>query len=71
MQLCIWGWLTVALALQSSVTRRTGQIQDDQLGVVRFVDNHLIQFDGGVHTPNVALVAVMCLHWGGWFGFGI
>lgn len=52
------GWLTVTLALQSSVTRRTGQIQDDQLRVVRLVDNHLVQLDGGVHAPNVALVAV-------------
>lgn len=51
--------LTVTFALEPRVAWRTGQIENDQLGVVRLVHDHFVQFDGRVHASHVALITIV------------
>ena len=52
---------TVAFPLHVRFLRWAGQIEYDQLSIVRFVHYNLVQFHSRVHPSDVALVPVACV----------
>ena len=45
--------LTARILIRSNSFWRTGQVEDDQLGFVGLGYNHLVEFDGRMHSTNV------------------
>ena len=45
--------LTVGIPVGSDVLWRAGQVEDDQLGFVRLVDDDLVEADSRVHPAHV------------------
>ena len=45
--------LTVGVPVRSTVLRRAGEVEDDELGLVGLVDDHLVEADGRVHPAHV------------------
>ena len=45
--------LTVGVPVWSDVLGRAGQVEDDELGLVRLVDDDLVEADSRVHPPHV------------------
>lgn len=40
------------------VLGRPGHVEEDQPGIMGFVDDHLVEFNGGVHPPHIGLISV-------------
>ncbi len=47
---------TVLVSLR--VLGRPGHVEEDQPGIMGFIDDHLVEFDGGVHPPHVGMISV-------------
>lgn len=50
---------TVAFPLHMGFLRWAGQVQYDQLSVVRLVDYNLVEFHSRVHSSHVAFITVV------------